>query len=388
MACAFGEGRRILRDDGIGCVVFAHKTTEGWEALLSGILQSDWTITASWPVHTEMGSRLRAKESAALATSVHLVCRPRSLDAGIGDWAEVKAEMEARVREWMMRLDKEGIRGADALFACIGPAMEIYSRYTSVETPAGLEVPLGGDPEAMDPHQRGFLAYVFESVSRVALRQVLGQADTEGFEEDARLSALFLWTLQATRLNGNNKQNKAKPEEPVEAAELDEDDDKPKKAKGGLTLPFDTFIRITRPLGIHYQEWEKHIIDIDKGVVCLLPVLDRQEALFGKTMDVQTVELKQGRGQQSLFPGETQAPTEISRAAGKPLEQLTTLDRLHQAMILYAAGQTIALKNLLEEEARRGRRFERLAFALMALYPEKTPERKWLEGVQALIKIK
>ena len=330
---------------------------------------------------------MRAKESAALATSVHLVCRPRSLEAGIGDWAEVKAEMEARVRDWMLRLDKEGIRGADALFACIGPAMEVYSRYTRVETPAGLEVPLGGDPEAMDPHQRGFLAYVFEAVSREALRQVLGEADTEGFEEDARLTALFLWTLQATRLNGNGKKSKVSTEEPEEGADLDEDEEeKPKKAKGGLTLPFDTFIRITRPLGIHYQEWEKHIIDIDKGVVRLLPVLDRQEALFGKTMDVKTVELKQGRGQQSLFPGETQAPTPISRAAGKPLEQLTTLDRLHQAMILYAAGQTVALKNLLEEEARRGRRFERLAFALMALYPEKTPERKWLEGVQALMK--
>ncbi len=35
MAAAFSEGRRVLREDGIGCVVFAHKTTEGWEALLA-----------------------------------------------------------------------------------------------------------------------------------------------------------------------------------------------------------------------------------------------------------------------------------------------------------------------------------------------------------------
>ncbi len=28
----FHEGRRVLRDGGVGCVVFAHKTTEGWEA--------------------------------------------------------------------------------------------------------------------------------------------------------------------------------------------------------------------------------------------------------------------------------------------------------------------------------------------------------------------
>ena len=39
MAKAFIEGRRVLKEDGIGSVVFAHKTTEGWEALLSGMIQ-------------------------------------------------------------------------------------------------------------------------------------------------------------------------------------------------------------------------------------------------------------------------------------------------------------------------------------------------------------
>jgi len=73
MAKAFAEGRRVLRDDGIGSVVFAHKTTEGWEALLGGLIRGGWTITGSWPISTEMATRLRARDSAALATSVHLV---------------------------------------------------------------------------------------------------------------------------------------------------------------------------------------------------------------------------------------------------------------------------------------------------------------------------
>jgi putative DNA methylase len=387
MALAFAEGRRVLRDDGIGAVVFAHKTTEGWEALLQGMLNGGWTITASWPIRTEMGSRLRAMESAALATSIHLVCRPRSPKADVGDWAEVKAEMEERVRAWMERLQKEGIRGADALFACIGPAMEVYSRYTQVETPAGHPVPLGGDPEAVNPQERGFLAYVFEAVSREALRQVLGGADTEGFEEDARLTALFLWTLQVTRINGNNNQSKAEPEEGEAPAEAEaEEEDQPKKTKGGLALPFDTFIRITRPMGIHYPDWEKKIIDIEKGVVRLLPVLDRQEALFGEDLAVQVVELKKGPGQRKLFPEEPPVVPDKRRGPGKTLENLTTLDRVHQAMLLYAAGRTTTLRGLLEEESRKGRRFERLAFALMTLYPPQTPERKWLEGLQAMMK--
>jgi adenine-specific DNA methylase len=81
MAIAFAKGRHVLRDDGIASVVFAHKTTEGWEALLGGMHRGGWVITASWPITTERPGRLRAQDSAALAASVHLVCRPRDKHA-------------------------------------------------------------------------------------------------------------------------------------------------------------------------------------------------------------------------------------------------------------------------------------------------------------------
>ena len=111
MAKAFAEGRRVLREDGVASVVFAHKTTEGWEALLSGMIRGGWTVTGSWPIATEMGSRLRAMDSAALATSVHLVCRPRPVDAPVGDWADVLRELPNRVADWMERLQTEGHPG-------------------------------------------------------------------------------------------------------------------------------------------------------------------------------------------------------------------------------------------------------------------------------------
>ena len=69
MAKAFAEGRRVLSEEGVGSVVFAHKTTEGWEALLSGMIRGGWTITGSWPIATERPGRLRSQNSAALATS-------------------------------------------------------------------------------------------------------------------------------------------------------------------------------------------------------------------------------------------------------------------------------------------------------------------------------
>ena len=59
--------------------------------------------------------------------------------------------------------------------------------------------------ECTEPHKRGYLAYVWEAVGRAALEQVLGTAEAKArngiagaLEEDARLTALFLWTLHAS----------------------------------------------------------------------------------------------------------------------------------------------------------------------------------------------
>jgi adenine-specific DNA methylase len=292
MAEAFAEGRRVLKEEGVGCVVFAHKTTEGWESLLSGMIKGGWIITGSWPIATEMGSRLRAQDSAALATSVHLVCRPRPEDTPVGDWGEVLRELPKRVGDWMERLQSEGIRGADLVFACIGPALEIYSRYSKVVDAEEREIPLGGDPEASEPYRKGFLAYVWEVVGRTALEQVLGTPEARArnstagaLEEDARLTALFLWTLQSTNGESPSPQPtpaKGRGSEGEGDEEEDEEEETPKKKKQGYTLIFDVVRRFAQPLGIHLPEWEGRIIETEKGVVRLLSVKERTKQLFGE----------------------------------------------------------------------------------------------------------
>lgn len=110
MQQALAEGRRVVTPEGIGVVVFAHKTTAGWEAQLQAMLSAGWVITASWPIDTEMNTRLRAHGSAALASSIHLVCRPRVRPDGslrddeIGNWRAVLGELPLRIHEWMPRL--------------------------------------------------------------------------------------------------------------------------------------------------------------------------------------------------------------------------------------------------------------------------------------------
>ncbi|RLF38222.1 MAG: DNA methylase, partial [Thermoplasmata archaeon] len=58
---SFREIYRVLKPNGIATIVYAHKTTEGWETVINALLDSGLIVTASWPIHTEMQARLRAK---------------------------------------------------------------------------------------------------------------------------------------------------------------------------------------------------------------------------------------------------------------------------------------------------------------------------------------
>jgi putative DNA methylase len=406
MARAFREGRRVLRDDGIGAVVFAHKSTEGWEALLSGLVRAGWTVTASWPITTEMGARLRARESAALAASVHLVLRPRPEDAPVGDWGEVLRELPRRVGEWMGRLQGEGIRGADLVFACIGPALEIFSRYARVETAEGRQVTLNE-----------YLEKIWEVVGRAALQQVLGAADggAGALEEDARLTALFLWTLQSTnglRANGQTASPvEAAADEEEELAEGGDDEDEDEggkgsgaRAAGGFSLVYDVVRRFAQPLGIHLPRWEGRVIEIKKGVVRLLTLRERARVLFGpEGMELVAERIERaprGPVQLALALPDADAPSRPSPRRGRhgatvaggtggaPADEAltaprgaTTLDRVHTAMLLQAAGRAAALRALLTAEVERGPDFLRLANALSALYPGGSEEKRLVDAM-------
>ncbi|HOS10638.1 MAG: DUF1156 domain-containing protein [Acidobacteriota bacterium] len=393
MAKAFSEGRRVLHGDGVGSVVFAHKTTEGWEALLTGMIRGGWTITGSWPIATERPGRLRSQNSAALATSVHLVCRPRPDDAPVGDWSEVLRELPKRVGDWMERLQGEGIRGADLVFACIGPALEIFSRYSKVETADGGEVKLAE-----------YLEKVWEVVGRTALEQILGTAEARArngmagaLEEDARLTALFLWTLQSTNGNGEVKKVRGKSaDEEDEADDIgDDEEETPKGKTKGYSLVFDVVRRFAQPLGIALPKWEGRVIETQKGVVRLIAVSERAKQLFGSAGMESAVEdlLAPAASGQMMLPGlEEMAAQKQQKLKGRGRKIIiddpgqidasaTTLDRVHAAMLLQAGGQANALRMLIKSEQDRGSDFLRLANALSALYPSGSEEKRLLDAM-------
>ena len=186
---AFREIHRVLKPDGIAVVIFAHKTTEAWESVIQALLESGLYMTASWPIHTEMQARLMAQESAALASSIYMVCRKRTSEE-VGDYAQVVGELERRVRQRLEQFWQEGIRGADFFMSAIGPAVEAFGRYVRVER-------LSGEPVTVPE----LLQHVRELVARFALERILDDpAQAGGLDAPTRFYLLYRWTWNHARV--------------------------------------------------------------------------------------------------------------------------------------------------------------------------------------------
>ena len=374
MQDALADCRRVLRPGGIAVIIFAHKGTAGWEAMLNALVNAGWIVTASWPIDTERASRMRANKSAVLGSSVHLVCRPREnaddSHLEIGDWRDVLAELPHRIHNWMPRLAEEGVVGADAIFACLGPALEIFSRYSRVEKASGEQVTL-----------KEYLEQVWAAVSREALVMIFSGADATGFEEDARLTAMWLWTLST---GGNGSNGKAIVREEETESDGEEESGKTKPV-AGYVLEYDAARKIAQGLGAHLDKL-KSLVEVKGETARLLPVAERATDLFGKDAGQAPAKRKKKDAQLNLFEFMDQEEFE---GGGWQVEAIakvghTVLDQLHQGMILFAAGRGEALKRFLVEEGiGRDQRFWRLAQALSALYPSKSDEKRWVDGVLA-----
>jgi len=128
---SFQEIYRLLKPNGIAIIVYAHKSTEGWETLINSLIDSGLVVTASWPINTEMQARLRAKESAALASSIYIIARKMKRES-TGFYNNIKEELKTYLYDKLERLWSEGISGADFFISAIGSAIEIFGKYEKI----------------------------------------------------------------------------------------------------------------------------------------------------------------------------------------------------------------------------------------------------------------
>ena len=169
MARSFQACHAALGPQGRLVVVFANKQPDAWETLVGALIRAGFVVDGSWPIQTEMGNRNRAIASAALSSSVWIVCRKRP-PARPGWDNTVLGEMRENITEQLRDFWDAGIRGPDFVWAATGPALEAFSKHPVVK-------------KANDPDEIMSVSEFLREVRRMVVDFVVGRVLTHGSED-------------------------------------------------------------------------------------------------------------------------------------------------------------------------------------------------------------
>ncbi|MFX0094959.1 MAG: DUF1156 domain-containing protein, partial [Candidatus Hodarchaeota archaeon] len=247
IAQAFQEIYRVLKPNGVFILVFAHKSTEAWEMVLNGLIRAGMYLTASWPVHTEMTGRLREQQSAALASSIFLVCRKRpTVKAEIVYFNEIKAEIELNIYQKLEKFWRDQIRGSDFFISAIGPAMEIFSKYTRIERLNGEQLTIAE-----------LLEFVRKTISRFMLKKILKNLQLRDLDPETHFYILWRW------LYGNSG------------------------------VPFDDARKVSQAIGLELEEhWkQKSLISKEKNLIKVLGPIERAKKLLAEEQPISMIDV-------------------------------------------------------------------------------------------------
>ena len=179
---SFKEIHRILKPGGVAVIVYAHKTTSGWETMLNSLVNAGLVVTASWPLHTEMKTRLRAAASAALASSIYMVCRKIGRKE-VGYYSEIQPLIKERIEEKLQQFWNAKIVGGDFFISAIGPAMEVFSKYEKVEKYSGKRVTTAD-----------LLDYIRTISTDWIVNQLLKGASSGSIDSESHFYLTYRWT--------------------------------------------------------------------------------------------------------------------------------------------------------------------------------------------------
>jgi adenine-specific DNA methylase len=185
---SFQEIFRILKNNGTSIIVYAHKSTEGWETLINSLIDSGLIVTSAWPLNTEKEARLRASESAALASSIYIISRKyEKLPTKF--YQEIKEELKLYLSEKLDKLWADGISGADFFIAAIGSSLEVYSKYVKVIDFEGREI-----------RADKFLQEVRVIVTDYAVRKILHNGFASEISDLTRFYVLTRWEFGSAKI--------------------------------------------------------------------------------------------------------------------------------------------------------------------------------------------
>lgn len=107
-------------------------SSAGWASFLQAVVDAGLLVDGTWPMRTEMASRMIGSGANALASSIVLVCRPRPETARTTNQRDFLAELRRDLPEAIGRMRAAGIHPVDISQAALGPGMKVFSQYALV----------------------------------------------------------------------------------------------------------------------------------------------------------------------------------------------------------------------------------------------------------------
>lgn len=190
ISSAFKAMAASLEPDGVTGVVFAHTDPDAWSTLIEGLIGAGLVPDASWPIDTELQTKVSALGQARLKTSVWMACRKRGSAADDAFLGDVLESMRPMIRERLLFFWTQGIRGADFFISAIGPALSVFGRHARVLNPDGSQVLV-----------RDFLNIVRRESTAVALEQILHGADLGAVDSVTRNYVTWVWSHSRAALD-------------------------------------------------------------------------------------------------------------------------------------------------------------------------------------------
>lgn len=110
----------------------------GWETFLDAVIRAGFGISGTWPMRTEMSSRMVGSGANALASSIILVCRKRPEDAEAISRRAFQRELNQTLPQALDEMtrgsgdDRSPVAPVDLSQSIIGPGMAVFSKYSAV----------------------------------------------------------------------------------------------------------------------------------------------------------------------------------------------------------------------------------------------------------------
>ena len=187
----FSEIHELLSSNGVMTLMFTHREMEAWDTLITALIESGFTVTATHPIKTEKTDRIGVQDKASADSSILLVGRKRKLneDDSRTLWEDVQDEFYTVAENKAEEIIESGftISKTDTAIATYGPTLQKFSKKFPVVTKKGEEI-----------KPREALSEAQKAVTSVLTERFL---DTEGVDQ---LDSLTRWYILSWLIYENN----------------------------------------------------------------------------------------------------------------------------------------------------------------------------------------